>query len=144
MTLEDERGKFRLLVCPDCGNRAIAQMDLIPGLAEIAGVYEDGTIEWVGETDVDWNGQRPASNPAEYVCLACNEKFSFKQLKVEDVNEEEKDTQPSTAQDDIDCVLQLARDELAHLEQDAEEDEGSAADYKASKAALERVEARIG
>jgi len=67
---------IRSLVCPKCrvANR-IAEIDLIPGYALILGAKKDGSIEWGGETEVDWDGQRPASNPREFVCLACNEKF---------------------------------------------------------------------
>ena len=43
-------------------------------------------------------------------------------------------------QDDIDCVIQLARDEVENLRKDAEEDEDSARDYEDSKRAVERVE----
>jgi hypothetical protein len=67
----------RSLVCPKCKTPdRIAQVDIIPGYARINGVKEDGTLEWAGETEVDWDGQRPASNPREFVCLACNEKFA--------------------------------------------------------------------
>ena len=67
---------IRSLVCPKCqvADR-IAEIDLIPGYALILGAKKDGSIEWGGETEVDWDGQRPASNPREFVCLACNEKF---------------------------------------------------------------------
>lgn len=66
----------RPLVCPKCGTSdCMAQIDLIPGYARINGVREDGSLEWAGETKVDWDGQRPASNPREFICLACNEKF---------------------------------------------------------------------
>jgi len=44
---------------------------------------------------------------------------------------------------DIDVVLQLARDELGHLERDAKHDQGSQVDYRDSKAALDRVEAAL-
>lgn len=68
--------EIRSLVCPKCGVAdRIAEIDLIPGYALILGVKKDGSIEWGGETEVDWDGQRPASNPREFVCLACNEKF---------------------------------------------------------------------
>ena len=66
----------RPLVCPKCGTSdRMAQIDLIPGYARISGVRKDGSLEWAGETEVDWDMQRPASNPREFVCLACNEKF---------------------------------------------------------------------
>ena len=44
-----------------------------------------------------------------------------------------------TFRDDLDCVLQLAEDELEHLRQDAKYDKDCAADYRESKGALERV-----
>ncbi len=67
---------IRSLVCPKCGvPDRIAEIDLIPGYALILGAKKDGSIEWGGETEVDWDGQRPAGNPREFVCLACNEKF---------------------------------------------------------------------
>lgn len=75
---EDE---LRSLVCPKCGEAdQMAELDLIPGTALILGVKKDGSIEWAGETEVDWDGQRPASNPREFVCLACNEKFEGKAI----------------------------------------------------------------
>ena len=48
-----------------------------------------------------------------------------------------------TPNDDFDCVLQLARDEIEHLRRDAKHDEDSAADYRDSKAALDRVVERF-
>ena len=75
-TKPEDNAPLRSLVCPKCGEPdCIAQCDLIPGYAKILGVKKDGAIEWGGETEVDWDGQRPASNPREFVCLACNEKF---------------------------------------------------------------------
>ena len=72
---------IRSLVCPKCGEAdQIAEIDLIPGYAMILGVKNDGSIEWTGDTEVDWDGQRPASNPREFVCLACNEKFAGKAI----------------------------------------------------------------
>jgi hypothetical protein len=55
------------LRCPQCAGRRIAEIDRIPGYARVAAVTEDGTIDWDGETLVDWNGQeppRPLSSPA--------------------------------------------------------------------------------
>lgn len=73
----------RSLVCPKCGTPdRIAQCDLIPGYAKICGVKKDGSLEWAGETEVDWDGQRPACNPREFVCLACNEKFGSEAIGI--------------------------------------------------------------
>jgi len=64
----------RSLACPRCGAPDwIAEIDVIPGYALILGIKEDGEIEWNGQTEVDWNEQRPASNPREFICLACDE-----------------------------------------------------------------------
>ena len=72
---------IRSLVCPKCGEPdQVAELDLIPGTALVRGVKADGSLEWSGETEVDWDGQRPASNPAKFVCRACNEKFTGKAL----------------------------------------------------------------
>lgn len=77
MRAKRSKDDLRFLVCPKCKTPdRIAQIDIIPGYARINGVKKDGTLEWAGETEVDWDGQRPASNPREFVCLACNEKFS--------------------------------------------------------------------
>lgn len=74
---------LRHLVCPKCGvSDCMAQIDLIPGYALIVGVKVDGSIEWAGETEVDWDGQRPASNPREFVCMACNEKCGDEALGI--------------------------------------------------------------
>ena len=76
-------GELQRLECPNCAaNGSMAQIDVIPGYAKICGVYADGTIEWAGETEIDWDNQRPACNPSEYVCLDCGEKFTQKQLGV--------------------------------------------------------------
>lgn len=73
----------RPLVCPKCGTSdCMAQIDLIPGYARISGVRKDGALEWAGQTKVDWDMQRPASNPREFVCLACNEKFGGEALGI--------------------------------------------------------------
>lgn len=56
------------------------------------------------------------------------------------MNKERNTPAKPTIHDDIDCVLQLARDELNHLKQDGEHDKDSGDDYRDSKAALKRME----
>ena len=74
---------FRPLACPACdGDGRLAQIDLIPGYAVIAGLYGDGTIEWDGYTEVDWNMQRPEDDPLQYICLSCSSVFTAKELGV--------------------------------------------------------------
>lgn len=59
------------VVCPSCGGDNVAQEDVIPGYARLSAVRLDGQIEWSGDTDVQWNEQRRARNPPEYLCLSC-------------------------------------------------------------------------
>ena len=58
--------------CPQCAGRRIAEIDRIPGCARVASVAEDGTIDWDGETLIDWNGQEPAHEPPLFTCLDCH------------------------------------------------------------------------
>ena len=81
----EQKDRLKLLKCPGCETVSeIAQIDLIPGYARIEAVYEDGSYAWGGETEVDWDMQRPASNPPEFVCLACNRKLTREELVLVD------------------------------------------------------------
>lgn len=66
--------------CPQCGNTTdFAQRDLVPGLALFTPMLtSDGVVDprWSGETRMGWDDQRPASNPPEFVCLACDHLFT--------------------------------------------------------------------
>lgn len=90
---EQVRGMFRLgpaeesantvPVCPSCGAEGrIAQLDIVPGCALIESISADGSIEWAGDTELDWNNQRPASNPREFICLACRQRFGAASLGI--------------------------------------------------------------
>ena len=50
----------------------MGQCDIVPGLAIIVGVTAKGEVGWSGDTTMDWDGQRPDSNPREWQCLDCN------------------------------------------------------------------------
>ena len=70
-------------VCPRCGASpeyaGFVQRDLIPGLAAFTPeVQADGSVfhNWIGETDVDWDGQRPEHDPPQIVCDACGHVFT--------------------------------------------------------------------
>jgi DNA-directed RNA polymerase subunit RPC12/RpoP len=77
-------GEPKVLTCPSCGvEDSIAEIDLIPGYAKIHGISADGSFEWAGGTEVDWNNQRPANDPPEYICLHCNDRFRKEALIVD-------------------------------------------------------------
>lgn len=61
------------LQCPNrrCKSDCIGQVDLVPGLAMIDSVDADGTINWSGSTEIDWNGQRSAHKKPRYQCEKC-------------------------------------------------------------------------
>jgi len=59
------------VICPACGGDNVAQEDVIPGYARLKSVRLDGQIEWSGDTDVQWDDQRPASDPPAYLCMSC-------------------------------------------------------------------------
>ena len=57
--------------CLACGSDNVGQINVVPGYAAIQAVRLDGAILWAGETQMDWDGQRPAGNPPEYACQTC-------------------------------------------------------------------------
>lgn len=63
------------VACPRCGGHDFVEDDLIPGEAQIQGVFADGSIEWVGYTEIDWNGQRPAGK-LKFRCTHCGKRAS--------------------------------------------------------------------
>jgi hypothetical protein len=77
----DERGGLHELACPKCGENAMAEIDVVPGLAIVEGVHEDGTIEWGGGTKMDWNRQEPRHAPPRFLCLSCGDGIEY-QLNV--------------------------------------------------------------
>lgn len=58
--------------CPECGSDCIGQCDLVPGHAILHGVTKTGDVAWSGATEMDWDNQRPDSNPREWQCMACS------------------------------------------------------------------------
>lgn len=51
--------------CPECGAPAIGTLDRIPGVAlfDPGDDPTQGPVEYVGETDVDWDGQQTETDP---------------------------------------------------------------------------------
>ena len=75
--------------CPECNSTSIGQVDIIFGVAAINAVGVDGTVEFEGETEVNWDSQRPAHNPVRWECMDCGHqaprsKFLPKGTKVVD------------------------------------------------------------
>lgn len=74
--------EYKEVRCPKCSKGHIARRDIVSAEAHVEGVNPDGSINWQGGSDIDWDSQRPADNPAEFVCLACNEHFEAEQLGI--------------------------------------------------------------
>jgi hypothetical protein len=71
----------RRAACPHCRNTTelFEQIDRIPGYAQFTPtVQPDGSVvpEWTGETRVIWDAQKPASDPPEFFCTACEHTFT--------------------------------------------------------------------
>ncbi len=62
--------------CPRCGG-VLGEIDVLPSYAIVSHV-EAGQIVWAGDTDVDWDNQRPRHNPARFECMACGREFVFR------------------------------------------------------------------
>jgi len=76
---------IRRLTCPECAEfDTIAEIDTVCGYAGIVGILPDGSIEWGGGTDMDWDSQEPVHSPARYVCTSCHTELSGKQLGIKD------------------------------------------------------------
>lgn len=72
------------VLCPKCGSTdRIAQIDTVEGYALIQDIDDSGEITWAGETEVEWNSQKPASVPPQYICLACHSVWELKDIIAE-------------------------------------------------------------
>jgi hypothetical protein len=58
--------------CPTCGKPARGTLDTIYGVALLAEPDKDGQTDYIGETDVNWDSQRPVDDP-EGITLECQE-----------------------------------------------------------------------
>ena len=67
--------------CPKCNAiDSMAQIDVITGYAMFWDISPDGEIAWSGDTQVDWNSQRPKHKNPRYICTDCSEEFTLKQM----------------------------------------------------------------
>ena len=70
-TARTKKGKYSEVVCPGCGS-TIAEVDTLLGLAKVKGINPDGSIDWDGETDVDWDSQKHAGSVPLFTCANCD------------------------------------------------------------------------
>lgn len=74
---------MKTLKCPRCGEAGnISEIDVVPGYARIQGLDDSGRIVWEGETEIDWDQQRPKHRPAKFICEDCGAVLSAKRLGI--------------------------------------------------------------
>lgn len=74
--------------CPECNSTACGRVDIVYGLAAITEIRADGTVDWTGDTEINWDSQRPAHKVPRLECMDCGHqapasKFLPKGLKVD-------------------------------------------------------------
>ena len=62
--------KIKQHICPECGGIATGTLELLPGVAGLD-IEEDGSAEYSGETDVQWDNQTTVMRDGKYV-LTCH------------------------------------------------------------------------
>lgn len=68
------KGKYKEIKCPACGS-TLGELDFVPGIALIQGICEDGSIDFGGQTDIDWEGQKCAGRIPLYICTGCGKVY---------------------------------------------------------------------
>jgi hypothetical protein len=58
------------LKCPECGEEIMGSADLVPGCA-LMNVESDGTFDWAGETEMDWDRQRNVEQDPKRIRVQC-------------------------------------------------------------------------
>ena len=71
------------LACGKCGHPCISRIDILGALAPVIELdTETGEISHdLCDSYVDWEVQRPAQNPPEYLCRECGEHFTEQELR---------------------------------------------------------------
>ena len=74
--------------CPNCHSTDCGRVNVVYGLAMITEIRADGSVDWTGDTEVNWNSQRPAHKVPRLGCRTCGHqapasKFLPKGLKVD-------------------------------------------------------------
>lgn len=63
--------RFNPIECPECGKTARGTLEHLSGVA-LLGVYEDGTADYEGDTEVFWDEQRSVQDEQGRVTLVCS------------------------------------------------------------------------
>ncbi len=77
----------RSVVCPICGG-SLGEIDVLIGLAIASHIDEAGKIEWAGDTEIDWNSQKPKHNPPRFECTDCGRVFAFTSSQFVEIKED--------------------------------------------------------
>ncbi len=67
--------------CPRCGGHDIAEIDILIGRAKVNGITDDGSLDWEGHTDIDWNSQLPKHIPPRFECGDCSKVWTLNHLR---------------------------------------------------------------
>ena len=62
--------RFEPSNCPECGQQAKGTLETIPGIARLL-FDEDGNAEYLGGTDVCWDGQETVRDESGRATLVC-------------------------------------------------------------------------
>jgi len=72
--------------CPACNSGMIVEVDIVYVYASVNGIRNDGSIEWSGESEVNWNSQQPAHDPPRYECKVCRARLKLVGTEFEEEN----------------------------------------------------------
>jgi len=61
----------------------VGQRDIVPGLALLEWVEDDGSITWNGWTEIDWNSQKPKHDPPQFECSICGATGTLEEMTEE-------------------------------------------------------------
>ena len=63
--------KLKPIKCPKCHGTNVGTLDILEGIALVNGVNKDGTFDYVGFTQVIWEGQERQYDAHGRVLMAC-------------------------------------------------------------------------
>ena len=77
---------IKLAVCPICGG-SLGEIDVLIGLAIASHIDEAGKVEWAGDTEIEWDSQKPKHNPPRFECTGCGRVFVLNSKQFTEVEE---------------------------------------------------------